>query len=279
MATPPTISVIMPVYNAARFLREAIDSVLTQTFTDWELILVNDCSRDESESIIQTYADPRIIYRKHEVNKGVVAAMNTGIAQARGTYICVMHADDVCLPERLIWQKEWLDTHPRTALVAGKTLPIDENGQPGPVWEMDEKTVTAAAIRRRMKWENCITHSTVMIRTEILKTYGYDTSQQLREYAVEDYPLWLHLLSDGYAIDKIDRPVIKYRVHAQNTTHVHYRKINPYYLYYQTKRIYLQVRRKKGVLTSYDRQVAWTMFLDRIKAWLKDRKDGFSPKK
>lgn len=270
MSHTPAISVIMPVYNAANFLREAIDSILTQSFTDFEFIIINDCSKDNSDQIIRGYSDPRIIYKVHAVNKGVVAAMNTGLASVKAPYVCIMHADDISLPDRLAWQKEWLDTHPQTALVAGLTLPIDEKGEPAPAWEMDEKTLTREQIRKVMKWENCLTHSTVMIRSEVLNKYGYDTSQQLPEYAVEDYPLWLNLLSDGYDIEKIQKPVIKYRVHQQNTTHVHYRKINPYYLYFQTKRIYWRVRRQKGVVTAYDRAVFFTMLMDRMKAILKD---------
>lgn len=266
----PAISVIMPVYNAANFLREAIDSILAQTFTNFEFIIVNDCSRDESDRIIRSYTDTRILYKVHEVNKGVVAAMNTALESVRSPYVCIMHADDVSLPERLAWQKDWLDKHPQTALVAGLTEPINEKGEPASSWKMDEKTLSREAIKRVMKWENCLTHSTVMIRTEVLKKYGYDTSQQLPEYAVEDYPLWLNLLSDGYDIEKIPRPVIKYRVHSQNTTHVHYRKINPYYLYFQTKRIYWKVRKQKWGVTAYDRLVYCTMLTDRLKAILKD---------
>lgn len=277
MFNTPSISVIMPVYNAGKYLREAIDSILGQTHADFEFIIVNDCSTDDSEAILLSYTDSRIVYIKHAVNQGVVAAMNTGIARVKAPLLCVMHADDISLPERLAWQKDWLDRHPGTAVVAGKTLPIDETGAPAKAWEMDEKIVSGKDIRRVMKWENCITHSTVMIRTAIMKQYGYDTSQQLPEYAVEDYPLWLTLLADGYAIEKIDRPVIKYRVHSQNTTHVHYRRINPYYLYFQTKKLYLKARREKGVYNAYDRSIFWTMAADRIRAILKDIKDKLIP--
>ncbi|MBL7750115.1 MAG: glycosyltransferase family 2 protein, partial [Chitinophagaceae bacterium] len=114
MAHSPSISVIMPVYNAGKFLREAIDSILGQTHTDLEFIIVNDCSADESEAIILSYTDPRIVYIKHEVNKGVVAAMNTGIALVKAPLLCIMHADDISLPERLAWQKEWLERHPES---------------------------------------------------------------------------------------------------------------------------------------------------------------------
>ena len=263
----------MPVYNAEKYLVAAIESILQQTYRGFEFIIVNDCSADGSDAIIRQFSDDRIIYKQHAQNKGVVQAMNTGIAVATAPLICIMHADDIALPQRLELQKNWMDAHPETAVLAGKTLPVNETGNPAATWKMDEKISRRADIKRVMKWENCITHSTVMIRRDILNKYGYDTSQQLPEYAVEDYPLWLSLLADGYAIDKLDTPLIQYRVHSQNTTHVHYRKINPYYLYYQTKRIYLRMRRQQGKYNRYDRAVFLTMWADRIRAWMKDVKD------
>jgi len=276
MSTQPDISVIMPVYNAEKYLDKAIASILAQTYRNFEFIIVNDCSKDKSAAIIAAYDDPRIIYKSHDINKGVVQAMNTGITSCRAPLICIMHADDIALPERLEKQKAWMDRHPDTALLAGKTITINENEEPAPSWAVDERTTSRQAIRRMMKWENCITHSTVMIRTEILKKYGYDSSQQLKEYAVEDYPLWLNILADGLHIDKLPEPVIRYRVHQQNTTNVHYRKINPYYLYYQTKKIYLQDRKNRNAVTRYDKAIRFTMWADRIKATLKDIKTGLT---
>ena len=272
MDSTPVISVIMPVYNPGKYLAQSIESILAQTFGRFKFIIVNDCSTDSSHAVISSYTDQRIVYKQHPQNRGVVAAMNTGLQEADTPYVCIMHADDIALPERLEKQKEWLDRHPETALIAGKTIHINEQGEPAGEWELDNRVTGRREIKRVMKWENCITHSTVMMRTDILKKYGYDDSQQLSAYAVEDYPLWLNLLSDSYILDKLNFPVIQYRVHTQNTTHVHYKKINPYYLNYQTKKIYLATRKSKGGVTAYDKAICYTMYLDRIKAFLKEGK-------
>ena len=96
----PKISVIMPAYNAEKYLREAIDSILGQTFTDFELIVINDCSRDDTEQIILSYQDPRIVYLKNEKNLGVAGTLNRGLEVARGAYIARMDADDRSVPDR-----------------------------------------------------------------------------------------------------------------------------------------------------------------------------------
>ena len=96
----PKVSVLLPVYNAEKYLQEAIDSILRQTFTDFELLLINDGSTDGSEEVIRQYHDDRIVYIKNDGNKGLIYTLNRGIEAAKGTYIARMDADDVSLPER-----------------------------------------------------------------------------------------------------------------------------------------------------------------------------------
>ena len=276
MTQNPGVSVIMPVYNAGVYLDRAIRSILQQSYRDFELIIINDHSKDNSEQVILSYDDPRIVYRAQQENRGVIEAMNLGISMARAPYICVMHADDIALPQRLEWQKDWLDRHPDAAIVAGRSKWIDEHDQPAGSWPLDDTTISRDAIRKTMPWESCISHPTVMIRTDVLRKYGgYDISQQRKEYAVEDYPLWLTILSDGYEIDKIAEPVLLYRVHRESTTQKHYRKQNPFLLTYHTKKIFLQQKRKQRKLNTFDRAVQISMYLDWIKAQLKKIKSFF----
>lgn len=94
------VSVVLPAYNAELYLKEAIDSVLSQTFTDFELIILNDGSIDRTEEIILSYNDSRIVYVKNEKNLGLIGTLNKGINLAKGKYIARMDADDICLPER-----------------------------------------------------------------------------------------------------------------------------------------------------------------------------------
>src|SRR5476651_2363164 len=100
MDANPTITVLMPAYNAERFIGEAIASVLQQTYTDFELVIVNDGSTDSTFDIITTFNDPRIVVVNQE-NMGVAAALNTGLKHAKGTYIARFDADDVCYSQRL----------------------------------------------------------------------------------------------------------------------------------------------------------------------------------
>lgn len=267
-----SIDVIMPVYNAEAFLAKAIDSILQQTYTDFKLIIVDDHSTDRSSEIIKSFNDSKILYRRHSENKGVVAAMNTGLSLVEAPYVCVMHADDISLPERLAEQKKWMDQHTDTAVLAGYLIFIDENDKETGVWNLDRVINTRGAIKRKMVKENCIAHPTVMMRTDVIKKYGYDPGQQLKGYAVEDYPLWLNLLADGYHIDKLQKPVLLYRTHSQSATTSFLRKKNPFLVNYFTKLTYIRERKKTKKLNSFDFRVMISLRVDFIKAQLKNLK-------
>ena len=109
--TKPMVSVVMPVYNGSKYLKEAIDSILNQTFTNFELIIINDGSTDNSEDIIFSYQDRRIYYLKNEHNKGICITLNRGLDNARGKYIARMDCDDISMPQRLAKQVNYLERH------------------------------------------------------------------------------------------------------------------------------------------------------------------------
>lgn len=278
MEKQPEVSVIMPVYNGGAFLAAAIESLLNQTLSEFELIIIDDCSNDNSAEIIKSFTDSRIVYHRHQKNSGVVGAMNTGLTLAQAPYIAVMHADDLSYQNRLALQKACLDEHQETAVVAGYLDFIDEQGNRIGEWELDRRKTTRQQIRNHMPWENCIAHSSVMMRRDVVKQYGYDTSQQKKGYAVEDYPLWLTILSDGHVIDKIPESVLGYRKHAASATTLYLRTQNPFFINYYTKKTYLQQRRAKGY-TAFDYLVWSTMQLDYIKAHLKTAKRFILKKK
>src|SRR5258705_4492294 len=133
------VSVILPAYNCEKFIGKAIESVLKQTFTDFELIIINDGSSDKTEFAILAFADPRIVYLKNESNNGLIFSLNRGIEIARGKYIARMDADDICLPSRLSKQKEWLDTHLETTMVATTISFIDGQGNDKGSWPLERK--------------------------------------------------------------------------------------------------------------------------------------------
>jgi glycosyltransferase involved in cell wall biosynthesis len=120
------VSVIMSVYNGEKFLKEAINSILNQTFRDFEFIIVNDGSTDSTKEILEQYSDPRIQVF-HQSNQGCAIARNRAIAQAKGQYIAIMDSDDVSLPDRLIRTVVYLDKHPKVVLVGGSYIVKREN--------------------------------------------------------------------------------------------------------------------------------------------------------
>ncbi len=210
----PRVSVIMPVYNGEKFLREAIDSILQQSFTDFELLLINDGSSDGSEKIILSYTDPRIKYILNSKNIGLIATLNTGIQESSGEYLARMDADDISLPQRFEKQVEFLDTNLDVAVLATKVQQINEADAPQGFWKEDVETTSQAEIKKTMPILNCIAHPSVMMRKTVIEKFGYNTSLKFSE----DWGLWLSLLSANYKIAKLDEILLRYRIHSSSTT-------------------------------------------------------------
>jgi glycosyltransferase involved in cell wall biosynthesis len=257
----PEVTVILPVYNAEAFLKEAIDSILAQTFTDFELLIINDGSTDSSDQIISSYDDPRIKYLKNDGNKGLIFTLNRGIDKASGNYLARMDADDICFPNRLQQQKEWLDTHSTTTIVATFSREIDSKGNSLGYFALDRQTVTAEQIRKMMPEQNCITHPSVMGRTEVFRKYHYSNTQP----NIEDYDLWLRILANGGIIEKLPEELLYYRVHQTSVTQTKLRKKNFFFKHFQCKRRFLAHRMKQGKFNRFDRMVATEMLLDFVK--------------
>lgn len=274
------VIIIMPAYNAAPYIGQAITSILNQDFKDFDFVICDDCSTDDTLSIIEIFDDERIKVVKHPTNMGVVKAMNTLVAnvESHHKYVAIMHADDIAHPDRISKQYEYLESNPDVAILSSISQHINEKGEPIQGWELDEITLDPEDIRKTMIVENCITHSTVMMRSFILDTYGYDINQiRSNSYAVEDYPLWLHALSDGYHIEKLNEKLIDYRVHTNNTTNREYRTRNVYTILYETKKRYLEQRKEHFTLTPFDKLVALQMKKDYLLALGKSIK-GFVKK-
>jgi glycosyltransferase involved in cell wall biosynthesis len=257
----PEVSVILPVYNAEAFLKEAIDSVLTQTFPNFELLIINDGSTDSSDAIISSYRDERIRYLKNEGNKGLIYTLNRGIDEARGRYLARMDADDICFPERLQEQKAWLDAHSSTAVAATFCQEIDSNGKRLGFFAPDRQVISASQIRRKMPEQNCITHPSVMGRTKVFRQYRYSNTQR----NIEDYDLWLRILSDGGVIEKVPKELLLYRVHSSSITQSKLRRKNFFFKHFHCKRRYLVQRISSGHCNSFDLRVGIEMLLDLVK--------------
>ena len=208
----PIISVLMPVYNSELYLKEAIDSILNQTFPDFEIIIIDDGSTDSTAEIIEKITDPRIVLLKNKNNLGLVASLNRGIDIVRGAFIARMDGDDVSVLNRLETQLLYLLQHKDVAVVASRVQLINSEGVPGKDWETDVKTISQEEIEATMPATNCIAHPSVLIRAEVLKKYKYAEHQN----HAEDWDLWLRLLTDKHRIHKIDIPLLNYRIHCKS---------------------------------------------------------------
>ena len=175
MPTTPAVSVVIPAYNAERFLRETLGSVLAQTFTDFEVIVVDDGSQDGTPQILLEYCrlDERI--RVHtQSNGGEASARNAGIERSRGEFIAIMDADDVCVPHRLATQVELLRRKPEIGVVGAYVQFIDDKGQVGEIKTFPTGT---ALISWSLFFFNSFAHPSVMIRRSVLDgTGGYRSS-------------------------------------------------------------------------------------------------------
>ncbi|HXC04905.1 MAG TPA: glycosyltransferase [Bacteroidia bacterium] len=247
----PLISVLMPVYNRENFLREAIDSILNQTETDFELLILDDGSTDQSASIARSYTDSRIRFISNDRNRGIVYTMNKGIHEARGHFIARMDSDDIALPERFEKEVHILLTMPEVGFVAGLITQMDEQGKELGPWADDRANLTHAQIRWRTQAENCIANPTVMFRREVLQKYRYNKHQ----VESEDWDLWLRMFSNGEQIYKINEVLLLYRIHRNSIT-VQYNRKSLYLKKARIQLVYVFSKfRKLQELTRYDIRV------------------------
>lgn len=202
------VSVLMPVYNAEAYLAEAIDSIISQSFTDWELILVNDGSTDRSEEIILSYKDPRIRYSQNTENRGIIYTRNLMIEMAQGEYIAFLDSDDISHPDRLIKQVSFLDSNLDYALCGTWGIMIDKNGSRIRKINMPSSN---EEIKSSLLFINTFVQSSIMVRKDILIKHSYD-----KNYPVaEDYELWCRL-SKLYKLNNLPILLTKYRWHGDN---------------------------------------------------------------
>jgi glycosyltransferase involved in cell wall biosynthesis len=225
----PAISIVMPFYNAAPFLAEAVHSILDQTFKDFECIIINDGSTDESDKIIQTFSDQRIKYLLNEENMGLVFSLNKGLEASTGLLIARMDGDDISLPDRLLKQFEYLRMHPHADLVATQVQLINEKGHHTGFWKDDREHTSPEQIREFLAFNNCIAHPTILAKADIIKKLGYRASQG----QAEDYDLWLRWISAGNTIHKINEVLVKHRILAHSFTRT--RQKNVFYKLAGTK--------------------------------------------
>lgn len=205
MNKSPLVTVLMPVYNGEKYLAEAIDSVLAQTFNDFELLIINDGSTDGTQPILDSYSDARLKCYKNE-NQGVAKSLNFGIKLASGNYIWRHDADDICLPEQLQRQIEFLEAHPNFALVSTQIAFMTDNGKIANDYRQPKDAYFQKQPFKTVKREHFnpyspITHATVLIKKEVFDNIG-DYRSEFK--TSEDTDLWLRL------IEKYNAAVLNY---------------------------------------------------------------------
>lgn len=201
------ISVIMPVHNGERFVGEAIESILNQTFTDYELIIVDDGSTDTTPAILQRYeqADPRVRLYRHPTNRGVYLSRNLGCQHANGSYLALMDADDISLPDRLQRQADYLNGSPNIGLVGSAAQAIDESGHAQSVMHFP---TLPGVLGWMILFSNFFVLSTVMIRRSIMEQLGYYRTDV---NVGQDFDLWARAGRITQMVN-LPEPLVKYRV-------------------------------------------------------------------
>ena len=216
------VSVLMTIYNAEPHLKEAINSILTQEFSDWELIAVDDGSSDQSTGILWSYDDPRVRVFALPENIGRTPALRYAFEQARGEYIAVLDADDVALPERLLRQVEFLDNHAEVVLVGSWTQVIDETGR---ITSTLEPPSNSEDLHDCLGWANPIVHSSAMYRSiAASKVGGYP-----EEFAYAQDMALIRALAQNGRLAMIDDFLCQWRISAKSmTSSGRYRLLIPY---------------------------------------------------
>ncbi|RKS45139.1 glycosyl transferase family 2 [Gillisia mitskevichiae] len=204
----PTITVIMPVYNSEHYVREAIESILSQTFTDFQFLIIDDASTDQTISIINSYKDPRINLIEKPKNTGYTKSLNLGLKIAKGKYIARMDSDDISLPKRFEKQISFLEAN-LEYMLCGTSYSVMGN---------DETILVPTSyeeIKLNLLWGNCIAHPTVMLRNEVFKKYHlkYDPNME----PSEDFDLWVQLLPQG-KLHNLKEELLLYRMHNSSVS-------------------------------------------------------------
>lgn len=206
-----SVTVLMPVFDGAAYLREAIDSILSQTFTDFELLVIDDGSKDETPEILASVDDRRLRVLRNEHNEGLVRALNRGLDRARGRFIARMDADDVSLPMRLAKQIEYLETNAEVGAVGSWVAEMDTGHSR--VWEYPTQP---DEVRAKLLFGCPVAHPSIVLRSEFFETHGlrYDEAYP----HAEDYELWMRA-SEHFPIANLAEPLVRYRLHHESVSH------------------------------------------------------------
>lgn len=208
-----TVTVVIPVYNGERYVKEAVRSILDQTWSDFELLIIDDASTDRSMEIIGSLGDPRIKIVRHDTNMGIAAARNRGLELAVSKYIALLDQDDIALPYRLAEEVAYLEANPDVDVVGGHQRSIDSEGR-----DMDSQWsvyLNPAYISAYLMLNNTVVNGSAMFRKELVDTYHIRYREN--QFGAEDYRFWVECSLHG-TIKNIDKVFLLWRCGHGNTT-------------------------------------------------------------
>lgn len=233
----PKVSVIMPTYNAERYLRSSINSILNQTYQNFELIIIDDCSTDATPTILEEYSekDDRVKTITNRKNLGPAKSRNKGIKMARGKYIAVQDSDDISLPERLERQVEYLERNKDVVILGTSAYIIDDEGEP--IGE-DTVPVEDKKIRKILSRRNCLYHGSVMFHRKKVESLGF--YREKFKYA-HDLDLYLRVLEIG-KINNLPESLYINRLSFNS-----FRKAHMQRKFSEIARRFARERREKGI--------------------------------
>lgn len=201
----PTVSVILPVYNTKMYIKESVESILQQTFSDFELLIIDDASTDGTQDIIKGFIDNRIVFIQKEKNSGYTQSLNSGIEFAKGKYIARMDADDISLPQRLEKQVAFLEAHEEVVVCGADAEIIGSNERFIPFFLTHEEIITSMLIT------NPMIHPVIMFRRSFLLENNIRYNESFEP--AEDFELWVRIASIGKLANLPD-VLLRYRKHT-----------------------------------------------------------------
>jgi glycosyltransferase involved in cell wall biosynthesis len=211
----PKISVVMPVYNSEVYLEEAIESILNQSFNDFEFIIIDDGSKDDSFRIIQRYKDSRICLFHHKINAGISSCLNLGIKHSHGEFIARMDSDDVCEFNRFEEQLNFMQNHTHISLCGTRTKIMCQNGE---IFSIRNSKIGDQEIKIALfLGETSISHPTAMMRRNFLLSNNLYYNP--RHLYAEDYDLWCRI-SVLTKLENINEPLVRYRLHEKSVSNL-----------------------------------------------------------
>lgn len=239
----PIVTVLLPAFNAEKYIRESIDSILNQAFTDFELLIINDGSTDKTEEIILSYNDPRIRYYKNETNLKLIKSLNKGIDLARGKYIARMDADDISLPNRLKEQVEFMENHRDIAACSSLMYLMTEKN----IKQWDYYPAkTSIGCNFCSIYRTPLAHPAAFFKTEILKKYKYSDNRDSMH--IEAFVLWGDLALNNEKMYVIQKYLVKYR---QNKESVSWKYMD-IALSNHSKRVQIMLKKMVNINISYE---------------------------